>query len=99
MAEGEDRRSRPQSGGGVPMNAEVIARVLGGRKAGAAWMARCPVHDDRNPSLSIADAECGKILVCCHAGCDQRDVLAALWRRGLWQTTSKSNGHFSRRYF
>ena len=31
------------------MNAETIARALGGRRAGATWMARCPAHDDREP--------------------------------------------------
>ncbi len=66
------------------MTAEAIAKALGGRKAGAAWMARCPVHDDREPSLSIADARDGKVLVRCHAGCDQRDVIAALQSRGVW---------------
>jgi hypothetical protein len=28
------------------------------------------VHDDRTPSLSIRDADDGKVLVRCHAGCD-----------------------------
>ena len=36
------------------MTAETIAKALGGRKRGAAWMARCPAHDDREPSLSIS---------------------------------------------
>jgi hypothetical protein len=66
------------------MTAEAIAKALGGRKAGTAWMARCPAHDDRDPSLSIADARDGKVLVRCHAGCDQRDVIAALRARGVW---------------
>jgi putative DNA primase/helicase len=60
------------------MNAEAIARALGGRKTGSTWMARCPGHEDRDPSLSIDYAKNGKVLVCCHAGCDQRDVIAAL---------------------
>lgn len=65
------------------MTAETIARALGGRKVGQGWTARCPAHDDREPSLSIRDAD-GKVLVRCHAGCDQRDVIAALKARGLW---------------
>ena len=64
------------------MTAETIAKALGGRKA-ATWMARCPAHEDREPSLSIADGKDGKVLVRCHAGCDQRDVIAALRERGL----------------
>jgi hypothetical protein len=65
------------------MTAETMAKALGGRKVGQGWTARCPAHDDREPSLSIRDAD-GKVLVRCHAGCDQRDVIAALKARGLW---------------
>ena len=66
------------------MTAETIAKALGGRKAGGGWTARCPAHDDRTPSLSIRDAEDNKVLVRCHAGCDQERVIAALRGRGLW---------------
>jgi hypothetical protein len=77
------------------MKAEIIAKALGGRKAGAAWMARCPAHDDRVPSLSISDAD-GKVLVRCHAGCDQRDVIAALCSRGIWETEGRQQGRSPR---
>jgi hypothetical protein len=50
--------------------AETIAKTLGGRKAGGGWMARCPAHDDRESSLSIRDADDGKVLIRCHAGCE-----------------------------
>ena len=66
------------------MTAEAIAKALGGRKTGCGWTARCPAHDDRRPSLSIRDADKNKVLVRCHAGCDQERVIAALRRRGLW---------------
>ena len=67
--------------------AETIARALGGRRADRTWMTRCPVHEDRRPSLSITTGKDGKVLVRCHAGCDQRDLIAALQERGLWQAT------------
>ena len=70
------------------MNAEIIAKALGGRKTGSAWTAKCPTHDDRTPSLSLRDAD-GKVLVHCHAGCDRQDVIAALRARGLWGESSK----------
>jgi putative DNA primase/helicase len=66
------------------MIAEIIAKALGGRKAGGGWTARCPAHDDRTPSLSICDADDGKVLIRCHAGCDQERVIATLRSRGLW---------------
>jgi putative DNA primase/helicase len=71
------------------MKAEIIAKALGGRKAGAAWMARCPAHADRDPSLSIQDANDCKVLVRCHAGCDQARVIAALRSRGLWDENAQ----------
>ncbi|HXF87792.1 MAG TPA: toprim domain-containing protein [Xanthobacteraceae bacterium] len=74
------------------MTAEALAKALGGRRAGTAWMARCPAHDDRKPSLSITDVRNDKVLVRCHAGCDQRDVIAALRGRGLWPTTGQLLG-------
>ncbi len=74
------------------MTAETIAKALGGHRAGATWVARCPVHDDRAPSLSISSGKDGKVLVRCHAGCGQRDLIAALQERGLWQTTGRPSG-------
>jgi hypothetical protein len=65
-------------------SAETIAKALRGRKAGSGWAARCPAHDDREPSLSIRDGDNGKVLIRCHAGCDQGRVIAALRSRGLW---------------
>ena len=56
-------------------------------------MARCPAHDDRHPSLSICAAEDGRVLVRCHAGCDQERVIATLRSRGLWP---ERNPRFSR---
>jgi putative DNA primase/helicase len=70
------------------MTAETIAKALGGRKAGSGWTARCPAHDDRTPSLSISDADDNKVLVRCHAGCDQERVITALRTRGLWAENS-----------
>ncbi len=66
------------------MTAEIIAKALGGRRAGGGWIARCPAHEDRKPSLSITEAKGGKVLVRCHAGCEQARVIAALRSRGLW---------------
>ena len=65
-------------------SAETIAKALGGRKTGNGWIARCPLHDDQTPSLSISAGRDGKVLVHCHAGCNQRDVFIAVLRnRGL----------------
>jgi hypothetical protein len=74
------------------MTPETIAKALGGHRVGATWMARCPIHDDLTPSLSIGSGRYGKVLVYCHGGCEQRDLIAALQRRGLWQATGWAAG-------
>ena len=66
------------------MTADSIARALKARRSGSGWMAKCPAHDDNNPSLSIREVD-GKVLLHCHAGCGQRDVIEVLKAKGLWQ--------------
>ena len=76
------------------MDAEALTRVLDGRWHGRYGLAACPVPGhgkglgDRNPSLSIARGIRQAIVVHCHAGCAQADVLARLAERGLWRSTS-----------
>ncbi|MGE5568911.1 MAG: CHC2 zinc finger domain-containing protein, partial [Rhodospirillales bacterium] len=65
------------------MTAADIAHALRGRRSGAGWMARCPAHDDRSPSLAIHERD-GRVLVHCFAGCGQEAVIEALRERGLW---------------
>jgi putative DNA primase/helicase len=66
------------------MNVEYVIRVLGGHRSGSTLMVRCPAHQDQNPSLSIRKKD-GRILVHCHAGCDQVQVITALRELGLWE--------------
>jgi hypothetical protein len=42
------------------------------------WVARCPAHDDRSPSLSIRETSDGTVLIHDHAGCSPVDILAAV---------------------
>ena len=80
-----DRRARGHDRyGRRVMSAATVAAAIGGRKAGGGWIARCPAHDDRKPSLSICDADDGRVLVYCFAGCDQSAVIEALRAKGLW---------------
>lgn len=72
------------------MTAQQIAEALGGRRNGGGWIARCPAHDDRKPSLSISEGADGKVLICCHAGCSQKNVIEILRSSGLWKTEVKS---------
>ncbi|GEM_PF-338519 len=48
------------------------------RRCGNGYMARCPVHDDKSPSLSISEGDGGKILLHCHAGCNYTAIRSAM---------------------
>jgi hypothetical protein len=61
-----------------PLPADVASRLQGIRPSGDGYVARCPAHDDTTPSLSATVNEAGKLLLHCHAGCDQRAVLDAI---------------------
>jgi len=79
------------------MTIDSIARALNARRSGAGWIAKCPAHDDKNPSLSIGDAD-GKVLLHCHAGCAQGDVIDALKAHGVWQPERTENSRIVAEY-
>src|SRR5271155_3641464 len=65
------------------MTAAGIAKALcATRRSGTWWRCRCPVHGSAGASLAVRDGERG-LIVRCWAGCQSRDVLAALRSRGL----------------
>lgn len=67
------------------MTAETIVRALGAaRRTGNTWMVCCPAHSDGTPSLAIREGRDGKVLLKCHAGCTQWQVIGALKSRGIW---------------
>ncbi len=54
----------------------AVAEHFDARRTGAGrWIAKCPAHPDRSPSLSIAEGRDGKVLVRCFAGCELSAVL------------------------
>lgn len=58
--------------------ATLLDRLDGVRVTGPGrWIARCPAHEDRSPSLSVRELEDGTALVRCFAGCGAADVVAA----------------------
>ncbi|ESZ69538.1 hypothetical protein X727_16825 [Mesorhizobium sp. L103C119B0] len=63
---------------------EIITKLGGNERTG---MCRCPAHDDQNPSLHVSNGRKG-VVVRCHAGCSQENVIAALRQHGLWSKTS-----------
>jgi biotin operon repressor len=73
-----------ERGGKLPSLDQLLPRFERRHRYGGGWMVRCPCHDDRTPSLSLAEGTMmGASLVWyCHAGCSSEDVRAALLALG-----------------
>lgn len=56
----------------------ILSKLGRVRKSGKGWSARCPAHEDKEPSLSVSVGEDGRVLLHCHAGCTVDSILAAL---------------------
>lgn len=63
------------------------------------WLACCPAHQDRSPSLAIRETPDGTILVKCFAECPTADVLAAigLELKDLFPQRERDDYHASKR--
>lgn len=76
----------------------ILSKLHGVRPTGPSqWTARCPAHDDKTPSLSITVKPDGTVLLCCHAGCAQKDIIGALGLQPRDLFPEKNNGHPVRR--
>ena len=56
----------------------VVARMDNPRQRGDKWEARCPAHDDKNPSLGAWLGDNGAVIICCQAGCSKEEILNGL---------------------
>ena len=58
--------------------AEILLRLEHVKKTADGWMARCPGHPDKTPSLCIKAGDGGRTLFHCQAGCQTETVCTAL---------------------
>src|SRR5258708_7721088 len=56
----------------------VLARLKGVRTSLHGWVACCPAHSDREPSLSIGLGDEGQVLLNCFAGCSLDRIVEAM---------------------
>lgn len=47
-------------------------------RSGGQYLACCPAHEDKSPSLSIKEVDGGRVLVYCFAGCSAAEVCASV---------------------
>ncbi|HEY9093498.1 MAG TPA: CHC2 zinc finger domain-containing protein, partial [Candidatus Cryosericum sp.] len=53
----------------------ILSKLPQAKRDGKGWMALCPAHDDRRPSLRVTTGDDGRALVHCHAGCPPEAVV------------------------
>src|SRR5262249_48596727 len=56
---------------------DILARLESIRPTSKGWIARCPAHVDRSPSLTIREGELG-VLLKCFAGCTLNEICRAI---------------------
>ena len=60
------------------MNAQdVLDRLEKVTGSKGKWIACCPAHQDKSPSLAVTETD-DRVLVHCFSGCDTQDVTAAI---------------------
>lgn len=80
----EAKLGRSRKGGDAPNCTnptlkEILSKLSDVKdKGNGQYQARCPAHDDQNPSFSLKIDENGKILVHCFAGCSFENICKAL---------------------
>ena len=58
---------------------DLLSRLEKVRSTGAGrWVARCPAHQDKTPSLAIRELPDGRILIHCFTGCSVDAVVSAI---------------------
>jgi predicted P-loop ATPase len=68
-------------GSSVPEGGDLeglLRRLEGVKRSGDQWVAKCPAHEDRAPSLTLKRGDKGGVLLYCHAGCQPEAVCAKL---------------------
>lgn len=62
------------------MRADEFAALLNAKRVGRGkWVARCPAHPDKHPSLSITQGRKHPVIFkCMSAGCTQEEVIRAM---------------------
>ena len=58
---------------------EILSRLQQVKKTGQdRYMACCPAHNDKSPSLSLRQKRNGNILINCFAGCSAEDIMFSI---------------------
>lgn len=56
----------------------LLSRLDGVKGNSPRYMAKCPSHEDKSPSLRVTSLDDGRVLIHCFAGCSAADVVASV---------------------
>lgn len=56
----------------------LLSRLQKVKGRNGSWTACCPAHEDKGPSLAVREADDGRVLLHCFAGCPTVNVLGAV---------------------
>ena len=56
----------------------LLSRLQKVKGRNGSWTACCPAHEDKGPSLAVREADDGRVLLHCFAGCPTINVLGAV---------------------
>ena len=78
--------------------ADLHGKLDKSKRTGDKLTARCPAHDDKNPSLSVKIGDDDCVILKCFAGCPTEDVVEALgWKmRDLFASDDAWRSHAAR---
>lgn len=57
---------------------DFLSRLEKVKGRNGSWVACCPAHEDRSPSLSVKELGDGRILLHCFAGCEVAAILGVM---------------------
>ncbi len=57
----------------------LLSQLAGVKKTGVnRWLACCPAHSDKRPSLAVRELDDERVLIHCFAGCSVEEILDAV---------------------
>src|SRR5689334_10881525 len=79
IATKRQQTARHHAGAGMSPTDRVLPLLRGLKEtAKREWVACCPAHDDKRPSMTVRETDDGRLLMHCFADCATADILAAL---------------------
>lgn len=57
---------------------DILSRLNKVKGRNGNWVACCPAHEDRSPSMTIRETPDGKILMHCFSGCSISEIAGAI---------------------